>query len=106
MERARMDGWRMGGWRLHCWNVQEVPSGETRRRSAKIDKWLDRSSVLLEADDFSEVAETLAAEEQVVLADEAGAQRAAPALAAVLAEFAGVGPPEQVGHVAKININI
>ncbi len=59
-----------------------------------------------EADDFSEVAETLPAEEQVVLADETDLAFAPAALAAVLAEFTGVGSPEQVGHVVKLNINI
>lgn len=59
-----------------------------------------------EAYDFSEVAEALPAEEQVVLADEADLVLAPAALAAVFAEFTGVGPPEQVGHVVKLNINI
>ena len=61
------------------------------------------SACFLEADDFSEVAEALPAEEQVVLADETEVEGAAAALAAVLAELAGVGPPEVAGHVAIIN---
>jgi hypothetical protein len=57
------------------------------------------SSGLGEADDFSVLAEALPAEEQVVLADETDLAAAAAALAAVLSELAGVGSPEQVGHL-------
>ena len=60
------------------------------------------SSVLLEADDFSEVAETLPAEDEVVFADESDVAGAASALSAVGAELAGVGSPEVVWHVVKI----
>ena len=56
------------------------------------------SAGLAEADDFSVVAETLAAEEKIVLADETDLALAASALAAVLSELTGVSPPEQVGH--------
>jgi hypothetical protein len=55
-----------------------------------------------EADDFSGLAEALPAEEQVVLADETDFAAAAAALSTVLAEFAGVSSPEQVGHCGKI----
>lgn len=61
----------------------------------------------LEADDFSEVAETLSAEHEVVLADEADVEGAPAALAGVLSEFAGVASPEGVRHgVVKLNTNI
>jgi hypothetical protein len=52
------------------------------------------SAGLGEADDFSVLAEAFPAEEQVVFADEADLAAAATALAAVLAELAGVGSPE------------
>ena len=61
-------------------------------------RYRSHSAGLAEADDFSVVAETLAAEEEVVLADEADLALATPALAAVLSELTGVSPPEQVGH--------
>lgn len=58
-----------------------------------------RSSGLGEADDFSVLAETLPTEEQVVFADETDLAPTATALTAVFSELAGMGPPEQVGHL-------
>lgn len=52
-----------------------------------------------EPDDLSVFPEAFPAEQQVVLADETDLAPAAPALAAVLAEFTRVGAPEQIGHL-------
>jgi hypothetical protein len=68
-------------------------------------RWISVSSGFGEADDLSVLPEALPAQEQVVLADETDLAPAAPALAAVLAELAGVGSPEKVGHLWSININ-
>ena len=64
------------------------------------------SSGFGESNNFCVFSETLSAEEEVILSDESDLAGASSALSAVLAEFSRMGSPEQVGHVAIININI
>ena len=61
-----------------------------------------RSSVFLESEGESEISKALPAEDEVVFADESDVTGAPPALPAVFAELAGVGPPKVVWHVARI----
>ena len=64
------------------------------------------SSCFGEADDLCVLSEAFSAEKEIIFADESDLALASTAFTTVLAEFAGMGSPEKVGHCGKNYINI